>query len=53
MKIYTSICRLNSKTILAKFLPASLLGVYAGYCQRALIGEAGVIRTQVGKQNIM
>jgi hypothetical protein len=36
-------CRQNSWTFLAKFLPASLLGVSAGYCQRAVVGESGMI----------
>jgi hypothetical protein len=26
--------------------PASLLGVSAGYCQRALVDESGMFRTQ-------
>jgi hypothetical protein len=29
----------NSRLSLAKFLPASLLGIYATTCQRALVGE--------------
>jgi hypothetical protein len=29
----------------------SLLGVSAGYCQRAVVGESGMIRTQMGKHN--
>jgi hypothetical protein len=33
------------------FFPASLLGVCAGYCQEALVGESGFIRTQMGKHN--
>jgi len=36
---------------LAKFLPASLLGVSAGICQRALVDESGMIRTQMGTHN--
>jgi hypothetical protein len=31
--------------------PASLLDVSAGYCQKALIGESGMIRAQMGKHN--
>jgi hypothetical protein len=31
--------------------PASLLGVSAGYHQRALVCEPGMIRTQMGKRN--
>jgi hypothetical protein len=27
--------------------PASLLGVSAGYCQRAVVDESGMIRTQL------
>jgi hypothetical protein len=32
----TDTCRLNSRKSLSKFLPVSILGVSAGYCQRAL-----------------
>jgi hypothetical protein len=42
------LCRQNSRPFLPKFLPASLLGVSAGYCQRALVDESGIIRNQVG-----
>jgi hypothetical protein len=38
--------RLNSRTFQAKFIPASLLGVSAGYYQTALVGESGTIRTK-------
>jgi hypothetical protein len=31
--------------------PASLLGVSAGYCQRPLIGELRMTRTQMGKRS--
>jgi hypothetical protein len=31
--------------------PASLLGVSADYCQRPLIGESGMTRTQMGKRS--
>jgi hypothetical protein len=31
--------------------PAFILGVSAGYCQRAIAGESGVIRTHMGKHN--
>jgi hypothetical protein len=31
--------------------PASLLGVFAGICQRALVDESGKIRTQMGTHN--
>jgi hypothetical protein len=34
--------------ILGKILPASLLGVFAGICDRALVDEWGMIRTQMG-----
>jgi hypothetical protein len=51
MKIYRPTCRLNSRTFLAKFLPASLMGVSAGYCQRALDGESVIITTQTEKHN--
>jgi hypothetical protein len=30
--------------------PDLLLGVSAGYCQRALVGESSMIRTQIGKK---
>jgi len=30
---------------------ALLLGLSAGYCQRALVGESVMIRTQMGKHN--
>jgi hypothetical protein len=36
---------------LAKFLPASLLGISAGICYRALVDESGMIRTQERKHN--
>jgi hypothetical protein len=32
---------------LAQFLPDSLLGASAGNCQRALVNESGMIRTQM------
>jgi len=32
--------------------PASLPDVSAGYCQRALVDESGMIRTQMGTHNI-
>jgi hypothetical protein len=38
----------NSRPFLAKFLPAYLLYVSAGYCQRALVDESGMIRIQMG-----
>jgi hypothetical protein len=38
----------NSWPFLTKFLPASLLGVSAGYCQRAVVDVSGMIRTQMG-----
>jgi hypothetical protein len=31
--------------------PASLLGVSAGYCYRSLLGDSGMIRTQIGKHD--
>jgi hypothetical protein len=34
----------NEWTFLAKSLPASLQGVSAGTCQRALVDESGMIR---------
>jgi hypothetical protein len=46
---YSMQSRLNSRTFLAKFLPASLLGVSASNCQRALVGDSGMIITQMGK----
>jgi hypothetical protein len=32
---------------LVKFLPASLIGVFAGIFQRALVDKSGMIRTQM------
>jgi hypothetical protein len=46
---YTSLGNLS--TFLAKFLPASLLGASAGICQKALVDESGMIRTQMGKHD--
>jgi hypothetical protein len=43
--------RENSRKIFVKFPPASLLGVSAGYCQRSLEDESGMIRTQLGMHN--
>jgi hypothetical protein len=40
--------RQNSRLYLAKFLPASLVDVSAGYCQRALLDESLFIRSQLG-----
>jgi hypothetical protein len=40
-----------SLTFLAQFLPTSILGVSAGYCQRAQVCESGMIRTQMGNHN--
>jgi hypothetical protein len=37
----------NSRPFLAKFFPASLLGVSADYFQRALVDESGIIRTHM------
>jgi hypothetical protein len=34
-----------------KFLPDSLLGVSGGICERALVDESGMIKTQMGKQD--
>jgi hypothetical protein len=44
-------CRLNLRTFLAKILSASLLGVSAGYCQTAVVGESGIIITEMKNQN--
>jgi hypothetical protein len=41
----------NSRTLLAKFIPASLLGIPASICQRALANESGMIRTQMRTHN--
>jgi hypothetical protein len=41
--------RQNSRPSLAKFL--LLLGVFAGYCQRDLVDESGMIRIQMGMHN--
>jgi hypothetical protein len=40
-----------SLPFLAKFLPASLIGVPAVYCGRSLVGETGMIVTQMEAQN--
>jgi hypothetical protein len=37
--------------ILTENSPAPLLDVCAGYNQRGLLGESGMIRTQMGKHN--
>jgi hypothetical protein len=39
------------RSYLTRFLPASLLGVFAGYRQRTLVGESGINRNQMGKHN--
>jgi hypothetical protein len=41
--------QLNSRTFLA--YSVSLLGVSAGICQRDLVDESGMIRTQKGTHN--
>jgi hypothetical protein len=41
----------NERTFLAKFLPASLLGVTAYTCQGTLVGISEIIRTQIWTQN--
>jgi hypothetical protein len=43
--------RQNEQTFLAKFIPASLLGVSVGICQRALLDESGMIITQMGEHS--
>jgi hypothetical protein len=45
----TILRRQKSRIFLVKFLPASPISVYVGYCQRALVDESGMIRTQMGK----
>jgi hypothetical protein len=35
------------------FFPASLLGVSADICQRALVDKSGIIRTRLGTHNIL
>jgi hypothetical protein len=40
--------RQNSTAISRHICPASLLGVPVGYCQRGLVDESGMIRTQIG-----
>jgi hypothetical protein len=44
-------CKQNSRTFLANRFLALLLGVSASYCQRALVGESGMIIIQLGKLN--
>jgi hypothetical protein len=41
----------KSRPFLAKFISASLLGVSAGYCHRALMDESGMFRTQMETLN--
>jgi hypothetical protein len=36
------------KAISCQVSPALLIGVSAGYCQKALVDESGIIRTQTG-----
>jgi hypothetical protein len=48
VKSSASCRKIPAETFLAKFVPASLLGVSAGICQRALVDESGMIRTQMG-----
>jgi hypothetical protein len=36
---------------IVNFLPASLLGVSAGICQRSLVDETGMFKTQMGTHN--
>jgi hypothetical protein len=43
--------RLHSRTSLAEILPTSLLGVSAGFCQRTVVDESGMIITQIETQN--
>jgi hypothetical protein len=43
--------RQNSRPFLTKFLPGPLLGASVGYCQRALVDESRIIRTQMGTHN--
>jgi hypothetical protein len=40
--------RQNLCTFLAKFLPSSLIGIFAIICQRALVDVSGMIKTQMG-----
>jgi hypothetical protein len=42
------LCPAKLTDFLAKFLPALLLGVSSGICQRAVVDESGMIRTQMG-----
>jgi hypothetical protein len=44
-------CRQNSRPFLTKYLPASLLGVYAGICQRATVDESQMIGNETGTRN--
>jgi hypothetical protein len=43
----------NSRPLLAKFLPVSLLGVSTGKYQKPLVDESGMIRTQMGKAQLI
>jgi hypothetical protein len=44
-------CRQNSAAISRPTAPASLLGFPACYCQRAVVDESEITRTQMGKHN--
>jgi hypothetical protein len=44
--------RQNLRPFNAEFSPASLLGVFACYCQRDLVDESGMIRTQMGNAQV-
>jgi hypothetical protein len=41
----------QTECLLAKFLPASLLGVSVDFYQRAVVGESGMIKIHTGKHN--
>jgi hypothetical protein len=43
--------RRQNSDISRQVSPTSLLGVSVGICHRARVGESGMIRTQMGKQN--
>jgi hypothetical protein len=49
MKSDTSYAKLSA--ISRQVFPDSILGVSTGYCQRTLMDESGIIRTQMGTGN--
>jgi hypothetical protein len=42
------LCQQNEQALLSKFIPASLLGVFAGFRKTAMMDLSGMIRTKTG-----